>query len=162
MRGPERNGPTMEPMFFVFVTGRLPSPFHLSPTSSRTSHLTSRLGATSPHLPSLLTHSGAALQSAACPPSPPPLSNLLSSHHRPPLSSPSLIIQQQRTHEWSSRRLTWGIWSGWVEGAGGQMNHKDGGIKNFPTAPLQGCRNLPPASAEAPSVRLLPLFFPCC
>lgn len=30
-------------------------------------------------------------------------------------------------------------------GSGGQMNHKDGGIKNFPTAPLQGWRNLPPA-----------------
>lgn len=25
------------------------------------------------------------------------------------------------------------------------MKHKDGGIKNFPTAPLQGRRNLPPA-----------------
>lgn len=35
------------------------------------------------------------------------------------------------------------------ETRGGQMNHKDGGIKNFPTAPLQGWRNLPPASAEA-------------
>lgn len=29
------------------------------------------------------------------------------------------------------------------------MNHKDGGIKNFPTAPLQGWGNLPPALAEA-------------
>lgn len=29
------------------------------------------------------------------------------------------------------------------------MNHKDGGIKNFPTAPLQGWRNLPPALAKA-------------
>lgn len=38
--------------------------------------------------------------------------------------------------------------SGVVDG-GGQMNHKDGGIKNFPTAPLQGWRNLPPALAGA-------------
>lgn len=39
---------------------------------------------------------------------------------------------------------------GWWRGSGGgQMNHKDGGIKNFPTAPLQGWRNLPPALAEA-------------
>lgn len=57
---------------------------------------------------------------------------------------------------------------GWGAG-GGQMNHKDGGIKNFPTAPLRGWRNLLPAwpkpvcaSSRCPPPPPLNVSSPCC
>lgn len=74
--------------------------------------------------------------------SPPPLLSIFPS---PPSSLISLVNNSAAVHTWvviAELHLGGG-------GSGRQINHKDGGIKNFPTAPLQGQRNLPPACLPA-------------
>lgn len=123
------------PPLLALLTSPLTSPLHLytSPLQWHT--------ASSP-----LTHPP--------PPEPPPptshlsllLPSSLSSHHLHLFLSFSLIIHFSSAHMSGHRGASHG-------GSGGQMNHKDGGIKNFPTAPLQGWPAwLKPVCASFPSL----------